>query len=170
MISSSLWRVNAARQALLPLDFRRPDAAHHRARISRSPPKRHQSPPHPRQPDGRHRLQLCQRQQDAAKHRFSSMRCPFWRWLVAAYWPRRARAGQSRKPTQPSRAIAILPDTAVESLKALDGQTMTRAEFNQAINALRCAARKAQADAVHQLPRHHRMLLSHLQIGRDRAA
>jgi CRISPR-associated endonuclease/helicase Cas3 len=133
MISSSLWRVNAARQALLPFIsdqlMRRitgPESAAARESATKAP------------------LILASPTVDIgynfAKANKTRQNIDF---LVCdarfgdGLLQRIGRAGRILGKTetdQPSRAIAILPDAAIESLKALDGQTMTRAAFNQAIN------------------------------------
>lgn len=134
MISSSLWRVNAARQALLPLisdqQMRRitgPETAEARQTATKAP------------------LILASPTVDIgynfAKGNKTRQNIDF---LVCdarfgdSLLQRIGRAGRvlgKAQTSQPSRAIAILPDAAVDSLKHLDGQTITRAEFNQAINS-----------------------------------
>lgn len=134
MISSSLWRVNAVRQALLPLisdqRMRRitgPESAATRQSATKAP------------------LILASPTVDIgynfAKENKERQNIDF---LICdarfgdSLLQRIGRAGRVLGKTQTgqtSEAIAILPDPAVESLKELDGQTMTRAAFNQAINA-----------------------------------
>ncbi|MCA9998455.1 MAG: type I-D CRISPR-associated helicase Cas3', partial [Anaerolineales bacterium] len=134
IISSSLWRVNAARQALLPhisdQHMRRitgPESAESRQTATKAP------------------LILASptvdigynfAKESKARQNIDFLICDarFGDGLLQ----RIGRAGRvlgKPQTNQPSRAIAILPDVAIESLKHLDGQTMTRAEFNQAINA-----------------------------------
>ena len=133
MISSSLWRVNAARQALLPLitdeRMRRitgPETAVSRQSATKAP------------------LILASPTVDIgynfAKENKKRQNIDF---LVCdarfgdGLLQRIGRAGRvlgKTQTNQPSRASAILPDTAIESLKSLDGQTMTRAAFNEQIN------------------------------------
>ncbi|MCA9948906.1 MAG: type I-D CRISPR-associated helicase Cas3' [Anaerolineales bacterium] len=133
MISSSLWRINAVREALLPLiseqQMRRitgPESAQSRQTATKAP------------------LILASPTVDIgynfAKDNKTRQNIDF---LVCdarfgdGLLQRIGRAGRvlgKNQTDQPSRAIAILPDAAIESLKELDGYTMTRAEFNQAIN------------------------------------
>ena len=134
MISSSLWRVNAARQALLPLisdqQMRRitgPESAESRQTATKAP----LILASPTVDIGYNFVKESKTRQNID---FLVCDARFGDGLLQ----RIGRAGRVLGKTQtdqPSRAIAILPDTAVESLKHLDGQTMTRAEFNQAINA-----------------------------------
>ena len=134
MISSSLWRVNATRQALLPY-------------ITDKKMRRITGPelPEPRLSATKAPLILASPTVDigynfakANKKRqnidFLICDARFGDGLLQ----RIGRAGRVLGKTQtdhPGHAIAILPDAAIESLKALDGQTMTRSEFNQAIIA-----------------------------------
>ncbi|MCP4418493.1 MAG: type I-D CRISPR-associated helicase Cas3', partial [Chloroflexi bacterium] len=132
MISSSLWRVNAAREALLSLitdkQMRRitgPETAVSRQNATKAP------------------LILASPTVDIgynfAKENKVRQNIDF---LVCdarfgdGLLQRIGRAGRilgKTQTNQASHAIAILPDAAVESLKALDGQTMTRAAFNEQI-------------------------------------
>lgn len=133
MISSSLWRINAARQALLSLipeqHMRRitgPESAEARQSATKAP------------------LILASPTVDIgynfAKDNKMRQNIDF---LVCdarfgdSLLQRVGRAGRvlgKQQTNLPSHVIAILPDAAIESLKKLDGQTMTRAEFNQVIN------------------------------------
>ena len=133
MISSSLWRVNAARQALLPFisdqQMRRitgPESAEARQSATKAP------------------LILASPTVDIgynfAKANKARQNVDF---LVCdarfgdGLLQRIGRAGRvlgKMQTGQASRAVAILPDAAIENLKVLDGQTMTRAELNQQIN------------------------------------
>lgn len=134
MISSSLWRVNAARQALLPYisdkQMRRitgPEPAESRQSATKAP------------------LILASPTVDIG-YNFAKANKPRQNidFLICdsrfgdGLLQRIGRAGRvlgKPQTNQFSRAIAILPDAAIESLKGLDGQTMARAAFNQAINA-----------------------------------
>lgn len=134
MISSSLWRVNATRQALLPL------ISAQRMRRITGP-----EPAEARQAATKAPLILASPTVDIgynfAKTNKSRQNIDF---LVCdarfgdSLVQRIGRAGRVLGKTQTeqtSQVIAILPDPAIESLKELDGQTLTRAAFNQAINA-----------------------------------
>jgi CRISPR-associated endonuclease/helicase Cas3 len=133
MISSSLWRVNAARQILLQFisdqKMRRitgPESAQARQQAVKAP------------------LILASptvdigynfAKTDKARQNIDFLVCDarFGDELLQ----RIGRAGRVLGKPQvdlPSQAVAILPDAAIESLKTLDGQTMSRAEFNQQIN------------------------------------
>ncbi len=143
MISSSLWRVNAARQTLLPLisdqRMRRitgPESAEARQAATKAP------------------LILASPTVDIG-YNFAKMNKTRQNidFLVCdarfgdELLQRIGRAGRVLGKPQvdlPSQAIAILPDTAIESLKALDGQTMSRAEFNRYINQCEALPQKHQ--------------------------
>lgn len=133
MISSSLWRVNAARQALLPLisdqQMRRitgPESVEARQNATKAP----LILASPTVDIGYNFAKTNKRRQNID---FLICDARFGDGLLQ----RIGRAGRVLGKTQtdqPSRAIAILPDAAIESLKELAGKTMTRAELNQAIN------------------------------------
>ncbi|VAW34203.1 CRISPR-associated helicase Cas3 [hydrothermal vent metagenome] len=134
MISSSLWRVNAARQALLPLinaaQMRRitgPETAVSRQSATKAP----LILASPTVDIGYNFAKENKKRQNID---FLVCDAHFGDGLVQ----RIGRAGRvlgKAETNRPSRAIAILPDAAIESLRGLDGQTMTRATFNEQINS-----------------------------------
>lgn len=144
IISSSLWRVNAARQALLPL------ISDQRMRRITGPES-----PEARQAATKAPLILASPTVDIG-YNFAKANKPRQNidFLVCdarfgdSLLQRIGRAGRVLGKTQTGRAsqaIAILPDPAIENLKTLHGQTLTRTAFNQAING--CDA----------LPENHRL-------------
>ncbi|MCP4183654.1 MAG: type I-D CRISPR-associated helicase Cas3', partial [Hyphomicrobiales bacterium] len=151
MISSSLWRVNAAREALLPAisdkRMRRitgPETAVSRKYATRAP------------------LILASPTVDIGYNfaKANKMRQNIDFLICDARFgdgllQRIGRAGRVLGKTQtdrPSHAIAILPDTAIENLKTLDGQTMSRAAFNEQIN--NCEALPAKHQLTQYISSH----------------
>ncbi len=133
MISSSLWRVNAAREALLPLisddQMRRitgPETAVSRQSATKAPLIL-------ASPTVDIGYNFAKENKERQNIDFLICDARFGDGLLQ----RIGRAGRilgKPQTNQPSRAIALLPDTAIENLKHLDGQTMTRAAFNEQIN------------------------------------
>lgn len=143
VISSSLWRVNAARQAILPLvsdeHMRRitgPESSEDRKAATKAP------------------LILASPTVDIG-YNFAKVDKPRQNidFLVCdarygdALLQRIGRAGRvlgKAQTNHPSRAIAIMPDAAIEHLKMLDGQTIARAAFNAAIRECEALPEKHQ--------------------------
>ena len=151
MISSSLWRVNAAREVLLPLisDERMRRITGPETAVSRQSATK--APLILASPTVDIGYNFAKENKERQNIDFLICDARFGDGLLQ----RIGRAGRVLGKTEtdhPSHAIALLPDAAIESLKSLDGQTMTRAAFNEQIN--NCEALPAKHQLTQYISSH----------------